>query len=74
MEASRVFQGSFREISKVFQVRLKGVSSNFKVVSRVFEISLKGGVSEVSMALQCCFKGVSRKCPRSFNEVSRVFQ
>ena len=37
-----MFEGSFREILKVFQVRLKGVSSNFKGVSRVFERSLKG--------------------------------
>ena len=53
---SRVSQGSFRKMSRVFQVRLKGASStfmggfkgikkvcqgNFNVVSRVFEGSLK---------------------------------
>jgi len=32
-----VFQGSFREISRVFQVRLMGVLSNFKGVSGVFD-------------------------------------
>ena len=32
----------FSEVSRVFQVRLKGVSSNFKGVCRVFERSLKG--------------------------------
>ena len=74
-------QGSFRKISKVFQVRLKGVSSNLRGVSRVFQISLKG----VSGKFQWCFKDVSKKFQRSFKcvsikfqgqfkEVSRVFQ
>ena len=37
-----MFEGSFKEVSWVFQLRLKGVSRGFKGVSRVFESSLKG--------------------------------
>ena len=69
-----MFQGSFREVSKVFQIRLNGVSSNFKGVSRVFERSLKGVVMEVSMVFQWWFKGVSRVFQGSFQEGSRKFQ
>ena len=59
-----MFQGRFREISRVFQkisegvqARLKVVLSSFKEVSRVFERSVKG----VSGKIQGCFKEVSRK-------------
>ena len=37
--ALRVFIGNFSEISRVLQLRLKGVSSSFNGVSRVFERS-----------------------------------
>ena len=49
---SRVFQGSFREISRVFQEILKGISSSFRD-SRVFEGSSTG-------KFLGCFKEVSR--------------
>ena len=41
-EVFRKFQGCFKKVSWVFQLRLKGVSSSFKGVPRVFERSLKG--------------------------------
>ena len=53
----------------VFQVELKGVSTNFKGVSRVYEGSLKS----VSVKFQWCFNGVSRVC-KGFKEVSKKFQ
>ena len=52
----------FRKFLKVFQVRLRGVSSSFKGVSRVFERSFNG--------ISGSFKEVSRM----FEESSRVFQ
>ena len=41
-EVSGKFQRVFSEVSRVFQVILKGVASNLKRVSRVFERSSKG--------------------------------
>ena len=75
-EVSSVFEGSFREMLRVFQVLLKGISINFKGVSRVFEKSSKG----MSGNFQWCFKKVlkdkkvSRKFHESFKGISRVFQ
>ena len=70
---SRRFQGNFKGVSrkfKVFQVRLKGGSSNFKGGCRK---KFKRSVMEVSMLFQMCFKGVSRKFQRSFKDVSGKF-
>ena len=66
-----MFQGSFKEVSKVFQLSLKGFSwkfqGSFKRVSREFQATLKG----VSSVFQGRFKGFSWVfC----NEVSRKFQ
>ena len=69
-----MFQGSFKEcfkeVSKVFQGRFKGVSGKFQ---KCFK--------EVSRVFQGSFKGVSRKCQgcfmiflRSFTECSRCFK
>ena len=59
------FIGGFKEVLRLFKVRLKGISSNFRGVSREFERSLKGVGS---------FNGVSMLFQGHFNEVSRVFQ
>ena len=68
-----MFQGSFREISRVFknisrvfQVRLKDISRDIKGL-RVFERSLNG----VSRGFQGSF--VSRKFQESFKGISRKF-
>ena len=60
------FQRVFSEVSRGFQVRLKGVSSILK------EKKFIRCVREVSMVFQYCFQGNSKKVPRSFQEVSRV--
>ena len=69
-EVSGKGQWCFKKFSRVFQVRLKGVSSSFKEVSGVFKRSLKGSmvfqgslkiVNEVSRVLQESFEGSSRK-------------
>ena len=56
-----MFEGSFKEVSWVFQLRLKGVSRGFKGVSRVFESSLRGVLGK----FQGSFKDVSREFQRS---------
>ena len=61
-----MFEGSFKEVSWVFQLRLKGVLSSFKGVSKVFERSLKCVLGK----FQWCFI----KFQRSFEEVSRVLK
>ena len=56
---SRVF---FKKLSRVFQVRLKGISSSFKEVSRFFERSSKDMLEK----FQRCVKVVSRVFKESF--------
>ena len=70
-EVSRVSQRSFNDASSQgVQVRVKVISSNFNGGTCIFKRSSKG----VSGKLQWCFKGISKKFPRSIKEVSRVFQ
>ena len=72
-EVSRVFQGSFKGVSRKFQGCFTEASrvfhGSFKCVSRKFQ----GSFTEVSRVLQGSFKGVSRKFQGCFKEVSRVF-
>ena len=35
------FKGCFKDVSRMFQLRLKGISSSYKGVSRLFERSFK---------------------------------
>ena len=56
----------FKESSKGVQVRFKGFSRSFKGVLR--------GLKEVQQVYQGSFNDASRKSPRSFKEVSRVFK
>ena len=62
---SKVFQGSFKEISRVFDRRLKGVFGSFMGV---------GCVNAVSWVFQGSFKEVSRKFQGHFKKGPRVFQ
>ena len=65
-----VFQGSFQDVSRVFQ---ESFNSNFsrlfqgrlKGVSREFERN-SGNFREISNVFQWCFKEVSRVCQESF--------
>ena len=63
---SRKFQGFFKKVSRVFQVRLNGVLSYIKGGSWV-EINLKG----LSGKFQCCFDAVSKVFQGCFKGVSR---
>ena len=58
-EVSGNYQRGFKIVSRMFQVRLKSISSISKEVSRVFESSLSG-------KFQLCFKVVSRKFQKCF--------
>ena len=67
-EGSRVVQGNFRELSRLFkkipkgvQVRLKGLSSSFKGVSKVFKKKFNRCCRGVLMVSQRCFMSCSRK-------------
>ena len=73
-EVSRMSQGCFTEVSRVFQESLKDVSRKcqgcFKQVSWVFQGSFKG----VSRSFQGYFKKVSGVFQGSLKFVSRQFQ
>ena len=58
-EVSGKPKGCFTKVSRVFELRLKGVSSNYYIseVSKVFQ-----GCSKKVFGIRCgSFKGVSRK-------------
>ena len=60
------FQRCFKRVSRVFQLRWKGVLNSFKGGSRVFERSFNG--------VSGSFKEVSRKFQECRKEVSGLFQ
>ena len=53
-----MFQGSFKNVSRVFQVGLKGISSTSKGISRVFERRLKCVSGKFKKKFQGSFKSV----------------
>ena len=70
MEVSWKFYGCFKKASRVFQVRLNGVSRNSKGGSRVFE--RRKMCLDVSWVFQCRFS-VSTKFQGSFKSVTRKY-
>ena len=75
-EVSRVFQGSLREISRVFkkvlrvfQLRLRGVSSSLMCVWEILMV-----FNKLSKNFQGSFKRVSRRFQGYFKIASRAFQ
>ena len=72
-----MFQGSFRETSRVFQEISKGIQIRLKGISRVFEKSsgtFQGNSSKIEGKFQGCFREVSKKFQGSFKSVSRKVQ
>ena len=64
------FQRVFSKVSRVFHVRLK-----FQVISSVLERSSKGVSGKFQWCFNAvCFTEISKKSPRSFMKISKVFQ
>ena len=57
-EGKRVFQGSFKSVSRKIQGKFKDISQHFKAVQvrlKVTSSSFEGGLREVLMVFHGCF-------------------